>query len=68
MQTSTTCNVEHFGSLTEANHLGNVPYRAEKKLEWDPTKLSAFNVSRANPFIHREYRKGWTLASWLGGH
>ena len=32
----TTCNFEYAGWLTEANHLGNVAYRAGKKLEWDP--------------------------------
>ena len=31
----TTCNFEYAGWLTEANHLGNVAYRAGKKLEWD---------------------------------
>ena len=35
----TTCNFEYAGWLTEANHLGNVAYRAGKKLEWDPAKL-----------------------------
>ena len=28
----TTCNFEYSGWLTEANHLGNVAYRAGKKL------------------------------------
>ena len=36
----TTCNFEYAGWLTEANHLGNVAYRAGKKLQWDPAKLS----------------------------
>ena len=58
----TTCNFEYAGWLTEANHLGNVAYRASKKLEWDPAKLYAPNAPEAEPFIHREYRKGWTLA------
>ena len=35
----TTCNFEYAGWLTEANHLGNVAYRAGKKLEWDAAKL-----------------------------
>jgi predicted dehydrogenase len=58
----TTCNFEYAGRLTEANHLGNVAYRAGKKLVWDPTRLEAPNVPEANPFIRREYRKGWSLA------
>ncbi len=57
----TTCNFEYAGWLTEANHLGNVAYRAGKKLEWDPVKLHAPNAPEADPFIRREYRKGWTL-------
>ncbi len=57
----TTCNFEYAGWLTEANHLGNVAYRAGKKLEWDPAKLAALGVPEADPFIHREYRKGWKL-------
>jgi predicted dehydrogenase len=57
----TTCNFEYAGWLTEANHLGNVAYRAGKKLEWDPAKLYAANAPEAEPFIRRDYRKGWTL-------
>jgi predicted dehydrogenase len=57
----TMCNFEYAGWLTEANHLGNVAYRAGKKLEWDAAKLYAPNAPEAEPFLHREYRKGWTL-------
>jgi len=58
----TTCNFEYAGWLTEANHLGNVAYRAGKKLEWDAAKLYAPNAPEAEPLIRRDYRKGWTLA------
>jgi predicted dehydrogenase len=58
---STTCNFEYAGWLTEANHLGNVAYRAGKKLEWDAAKMYARNAPEAEPFIRRDYRKGWTL-------
>lgn len=57
----TTCNFEYAGWLTEANHLGNVAYRTGEKLEWDPVSLKATNTSKADPFIRREYRAGWTL-------
>jgi predicted dehydrogenase len=57
----TTCNFEYAGWLTEANHLGNVAYRAGKKLEWDPATLKAKNCPEADAFIRREYRKGWKL-------
>lgn len=58
----TTCNFEYAGWLTEANHLGNVAFRAGEKLEWDPENLRASNTSAADPFIRREYRDGWNLA------
>jgi predicted dehydrogenase len=57
----TTCNFEYAGWLTEANHLGNVAYRAGKKLEWDPAELKAVNAPEAEQFIRREYRPGWKL-------
>ncbi len=57
----TTCNFGYAGWLTEANHLGNVAYRAGKKLEWDPETMHAKNAPEADPFIRREYRAGWKL-------
>ena len=57
----TTCNFEYAGWLTEANHLGNVAYRAGRKLEWDPATLKAANCPAADAFIRREYRRGWKL-------
>jgi predicted dehydrogenase len=58
----TGSNFEYAGWMTEANHLGNVAYRVGRKIEWDPETLSAPNAAEAQPFIRREYRKGWTLA------
>jgi predicted dehydrogenase len=58
----TTCNFKYSGWLTEANHLGNVAFRAGKKLEWDADKLTCPNCPEADPFIKREYRAGWKLA------
>jgi len=57
----TTCNFEYAGWLTEANHLGNVAFRAGKKLEWDARKLRATNAAEIEPLVHRKYRKGWKL-------
>ncbi|HMV85161.1 MAG TPA: Gfo/Idh/MocA family oxidoreductase [Blastocatellia bacterium] len=57
----TTCNFEYAGQLTEANHLGNVAFRAGKKLLWDAAKLRATNAPEIEPLIHRKYRKGWKL-------
>ena len=57
----TTCNFEYAGWLTESNHLGNVAFRAGKKLEWDVNGLKATGCPEADRFIKREYRKGWNL-------
>jgi hypothetical protein len=47
--------------LTEANHLGNVAFRAGKKLEWDAANLRATNAPEIEPLIHRTDRRGWKL-------
>ena len=59
--TATTCNFEYAGWMTESNHLGNVAYRAGKKLEWDATAMTARNCPAADEFVRREYRRGWKL-------
>ena len=58
----TTCNFAYSGPLTEANHLGNVAYRAGKKIEWDAKNMRIPNAPEAERFLGRESRKGWTLA------
>ena len=57
----TTCNFEYAGWLTEANHLGNVAFRAGRRLEWNAAELRATNAPEADPFLRREYRSGWQL-------
>ncbi|MBI2479749.1 MAG: Gfo/Idh/MocA family oxidoreductase, partial [Planctomycetia bacterium] len=57
----TTCNFEYAGWLTEANHLGNIAFRAGEKLVWDAKSLKATNAPEVDPLIRREYRKGWKL-------
>ncbi len=56
-----SADFEYSGWLTEANHLGNVAYRAAKKLVWDSKALKATNAPDADRFIKREYRAGWEL-------
>jgi hypothetical protein len=52
----------HFaGALTEANHLGNVAYRAGKKIEWDARNMRITNAPEAMQYIQREPRKPWSL-------
>lgn len=57
----TTCNFEYSGALTETVLLGNVAYRAGKKLDWDSRKLRAKGCPQADTFIQHHYRKGWKL-------
>lgn len=57
----TTCHFGYSGPLTEANHLGNVAYRAGKKLEWDSKNMRIPNAPDAERFLRREYRDGWRL-------
>ena len=58
----TTCHFDYAGWLTEANHLGNVAYRAGKKLSWNAAEMRAANAPEADRYLRREYRAGWTLA------
>ena len=44
-------NFQYSGWTTEANHLGNVAYRAGKKLTWDAAKMRAVNAPEADKFI-----------------
>lgn len=55
------CHFGYSGPLTEANHLGNVAYRAATKLEWDPTNLKFPNAPEMERFLKRDYREGWSL-------
>ena len=57
----TTCDFAYSGPLTEANHLGNVAYRAGKKLEWDAKNLRIPNAPEAERFLRTSYREGWEL-------
>ena len=57
----TTCNFDYSGALTEAVLLGTVAYRSGETIEWDAKNLRCKNSEHAQQFVHKEYRKGWTL-------
>ncbi len=57
----TTCNFEYSGALTESVLLGVASYRSGETIEWNTEKLKVSNSEKAQQFIHKEYRKGWTL-------
>ena len=52
----------YAGPLTEANHLGNVAFRAGGKITWDAANIRITNNESANQFLTREPRNGWTLS------
>ena len=54
-------NFEHAGPFTEFVLLGNVAIRTQKKIEWDAEAMKAKGCPEADPYIKREYRKGWSL-------
>ncbi len=49
------------GTLTEANHLGNVAWRLGKKIEWDTKAMKVTNAPEAEKLIRCDRRKGWEL-------
>ena len=57
----TSANFSYAGPLTEAVLLGGVASRFPKTtLEWNAQKLK-FNLSEANQFVRRNYRRGWSV-------
>ncbi len=62
--TKSTTDFEYSGKLSEVMLLGNVALRMKDSkvvLEWDPVKMEFPNLPEANPFVHKEYRQGWSL-------
>ena len=57
----TTCHFDYSGPLTETALLGNVAFRAGKKLVWDWRTLQATNCPEAQQYIQHHYRPGWSL-------
>ncbi len=55
-------NFDYAGPLTEIVLLGVLALRAPgRRLEWDRANMKIKNAPWLDPFIHSEYRKGWTL-------
>ena len=60
---SRSANFDYAGPLTEAVLLGGVASRFPKTtLEWNAKKFAFGNVSEANAFVRRTYRKGGEVA------
>ncbi len=58
---ATASPFSYAGPLTEANHLGNVAYRAGGKILWDSKAMRITNNQDANRFLTRQPRSGWKL-------
>jgi len=58
---ATTCNFGYGSMLTETVLLGNVAYRAGKRIEWDRASMKVTNFPEANRYLRRDYRTGWSL-------
>ena len=59
----TTCPFEYAGRLTETMLLGVVAMKAGqgKRIYYDGEAGKITNMSDANQYLQREYRKGWSL-------
>jgi predicted dehydrogenase len=54
--------VDYSAQFTEMVLLGNVAIRVGgKRVVWNAEKMIAVDLPAADPFIRREYRKGWEL-------
>ncbi len=56
-----SCHFGYSGPITETMLLGNVAFRSGEKLQWDAANMRVTNAPKANEFLQREYREGWTL-------
>ena len=55
-------NFSYSGPLTETVLVGVLDQRAPgRRLEWDGAKMKIRNAPELNQYVHKPYRKGWTL-------
>jgi hypothetical protein len=59
--TSTPCNFDYGGKMTENLLAGIVSCRVKEKLRWDSQNLRAAGCPEADPFIRKQYPPGWPL-------
>ncbi|MEQ9408706.1 MAG: Gfo/Idh/MocA family oxidoreductase [Fuerstiella sp.] len=58
---TTLADFDYAAPLTETILLGNLAFRVGKKINWDAERMQASNSAKASEYVHREYRKGWSL-------
>jgi len=54
-------NFDYASALTETVLLGNLAILTGEPIYWDAEGMRAVNCPKADRFINRPYRKGWTL-------
>ena len=55
-------NFEYSGPLSEMVLMGNLAVRfPDRRLLWDGEKMRVTNDDKANEYVRRAYRDGWTL-------
>ena len=52
---------EIAGPLTEIVLLGNIALLSDTPIEWDGKNMKIVNQPKLNKYVHREYRRGWSL-------
>ena len=62
-KTEASSPFEYSAKLTEMMLLAVVALRAGKKIEYDAANMRVTNVPRANDFLRREPRQGWSRSS-----
>jgi predicted dehydrogenase len=58
---TTGSNFAYAAPMTEAILLGNVALRVGRRIEYDAPTGRVTNEPRAEQYLRREYRRGWTL-------
>ncbi len=54
-------NFQYAGRLTETVLLGVVALKAGKAIQWDAHAMKARNCPEADQYIHRHYRRGYSI-------
>jgi hypothetical protein len=55
-----SCPFDYAARLTEVMLLGIVALRVGRKIYYDAPNMRITNVLRANDYLRREYRQGWS--------
>ncbi len=57
----TSSSFDYAAPFTEYILLGNVAYRSQTPITYDPKEMKITNVAAANQWLTKSYRKGWEV-------